>query len=539
MTIENSLAYNMIQRVNVGDFLTRSAARAPNSDAVIDGERRFTYIEFERYANRIANGLSEKGYNKGDVLALISENSAEFLAIYFACAKIGVVCLPINLFLESGEIVYVLNHSEAKGAVVTQSLLVKYKAGFERSSTLIDIMVVGESEGGNEDFKPILTSRFNIIEFSLLHEKQSDLVPHVEIEDRAPITYLYTSGTTSAPKGVVGSHLAIYIETLGTAIDTRMTASDRTVAMLPMFHTAQLNALCTPIFSVGGAVVVMKGFDVEELRDKIESEKITVLFGLPMMYRALVEAQLSKPRNIDSLRLAVYAMATMPDTELRQGIDTLKCDFSLMFGQTEMSPTATFFRPEHQLSHPGAVGTPSINVQVGIMDPEGNLLPQGQEGEIVYRSPQVLTCYLKNDDATREAFKFSWFHSGDTGYFDQDGILWFKDRFKDVIKSGGENVASLEVEKAIYEVDSSIDEVAVIGLPHQKWTEAITAVVTLRNDGSFDESKFNERLRNNLSPFKCPKGIIVVDSMPKTATGKIQKAELRKIHNDYYKENLE
>src|SRR6202035_2337986 len=193
------------------------------------------------------------------------------------------------------------------------------------------------------------------------------------------------------------------------------------------------------------------------------------------------------PRNVRSLRLTVYAMAPMPEADLRRAIEIFGCDFSLMFGQTEMSPVSTFFKPEHQLSHPGAVGTPAVNVRVAIMAPNGELLPTGSTGEIVYRSPQTMAGYLHNPEATAEAFRHGWFHSGDAGHFDVDGILWFEDRFKDVIKTGGENVASIEVELALYAADPSVQEAAVVGLPHERWGEAVTAIVILKTGQTIDE----------------------------------------------------
>jgi acyl-CoA synthetase (AMP-forming)/AMP-acid ligase II len=260
-----------------------------------------------------------------------------------------------------------------------------------------------------------------------------------------------------------------------------------------------------------------------------------VIFGLPVMYRTLMDRQIDERHDVSSLRLAVYAMAPMASDELRRAIEVFDCGFSLMFGQTEMSPVAAFFRPEHQLSHPGAAGTPSINVQVGIMDEAGTLLPEGQSGEIVYRSPQALVGYLRNEEATEEAFRHGWFHSGDVGHFDTDGILWFEDRFKDVIKSGGENVASLEVETALYGTEPAILDAAAVGLPHDRWGEAITAFVVLRPGETIDEALVLAKLRDRLSPFKCPKAIIVVEEFPKTATGKVQKVELRRRFADFYK----
>jgi acyl-CoA synthetase (AMP-forming)/AMP-acid ligase II len=228
-------------------------------------------------------------------------------------------------------------------------------------------------------------------------------------------------------------------------------------------------------------------------------------------------------------------MAPMPTHELKNAMAALGCEFSLMFGQTEMNPMSTYFRPEHQLSHPGAVGTPSPNAEVAIMDADGHLLPRGRSGEIVYRGPQVMTEYLRDPAATDAAFAHGWFHSGDCGHFDADGILWFEDRFKDVIKTGGENVASIEVEKALYAADPGVQEVAVVGLPHERWGEAVTAVVIAKPGFALDAGDLMAKARSHLSPFKCPKRILFVEAMPKTATGKIQKAKLRQDLADTYR----
>lgn len=533
MANENLSDDSLIQRVNVGDLLTRTAARTPSRDAVIDRERRFSYEDFEALSNRVAHGLLDLGYLPGDALALMSSNSVEFLATYFACAKLGVVCVPINLLWRNRELGYVLEHARVKGVMVEATFLGQLATGIEEGQKLRDLIVIGTA-AGESDATDDFPQHLRLLKFDALQEGQPGDVPQVVVEDRAPLSYLYTSGTTSAPKGVVGSHLAIYLASLGTAIDTRLSGDDRVGAMLPMFHTAQLNAFCTPVVAVGGTLCVMEAFDAEQLLDLIEHEKLSVIFGLPMMYRTLIEAQRLRPRNVTSLRLAVYAMAPMPESDLRKAIDVFDCDFSLMFGQTEMSPVTTFFRPEHQLSHPGAVGTPAVNVQVGIMDLEGKLLPTGESGEIVYRSPQALSGYLLNEEATQEAFRYGWFHSGDAGYFDDDGILWFTDRFKDVIKSGGENIASIEVEKALYEAEPGIAEAVVIGLPHARWTEAVTAVIVPHEGCEIDEEALLARLRARLSPFKSPKSLIIKDKMPKTSTGKIQKALLRNQYLNHY-----
>ncbi len=527
MALQN-LQRNLISRVNVGDLLVRSTWRSPRQVAIVDDGRRLSYRGLNEWVNRTAHGLTALGFRHGEALGLMSTNNAEFLVTYFACAKLGLICVPINLFWRHTELAYVLGHAAVKGIVVEAGLRAQLEPALADAPDVAHVVVIGDAE------PPALAGR-RTLSFEALRADMPADEPEVLIEDRDPISYLYTSGTTSAPKGVVSSHLAIYLESLGVALDTRMTGDDRVSAILPLFHTAQLNVIATPAIAVGATIYIQRGFDAARIGALIETERMTLLFALPMMYRALLEHLAQRPRDVSSLRLAIYAMAPMPTHELRNAIEKLGCDFSLMFGQTEMNPLAVYFRPEHQLSHPGAVGTPSVNVQVGIMDATGAFVPEGQSGEIVYRSPQVLSGYLHNPEATDAAFAGGWFHSGDCGYFDADGILWFEDRFKDVIKSGGENVASIEVEKALYAADPAVQEAAVVGLPHDHWGEAVTAVVILKPGQALDEKTLLTKVRDHLSPFKCPKRVIFTEAMPKTATGKIQKAKLRQELADFYR----
>lgn len=513
---------NVLRRVNVGDLLTRSAARAPAHVAVVDGGRRWTYRAFNAWVNRLAHGLLARGYGHGHAIGIMSRNRAEFLCTYFALAKIGAIAVPVNLMWKQGELSYVLGHSEAQAVVAEAEFLPALEAVREALPGMREFFVLPDGPQGHH------------AAFAGLVEAGCEQEPECVVNDRDPVSYLYTSGTTSAPKGVVSSHLAIYMGALSMALDSGLSYRDRVLALLPLFHTSPLNTHCTPAVAAGAAVVLRNGFEPEPVLDLIERERVTTLLALPLMYRQLLEAQLARSRDVSSLRLALYGMAPMPAHELRRLIEVLGCDFALVFGQTEMSPVTTVFRPEHQLTHSGAVGTPSTNVQVAIMADDGRLLPQGEVGEIVYRGPQVLNGYLKNPQATSEAFQHGWFHSGDAGYFDPDGLLWFKDRFKDVIKSGGENVASVEVEQALYDVEPRIQEVVVIGLPHAHWGEAVTAVVVPKAGAVIDEAELLAKARARLSPFKCPKGVITVERMPKTATNKVQKVELRTQYSDYY-----
>ena len=518
---DRALAENLIQRVNVGDSLTRSAAAYPSRIAVCDGDRRWTYERFNALVNQVAGGLAGLGYARGDALAIASGNSAEFLALYYAAAKLGVVCVPINLGWRPDEVAYVLGHSRSRGIAVERRLVGAMAEAIGKVPEVADILVTPSAPGpGTATQQPREPADRRWSSFEELLERGTEAEPAHHVEDRDPLTYLYTSGTTSFPKGVVASHLAIYLESMSSALECQWSRADRFAAMMPMFHTAQLNAFCTPAVLVGAAIHVLRGFEPEVLLDTIERERITQVFGLPMMYRAMLEHPSFAGRDLSSLRRCTYAMAAMPEALIRRCLDDFGCDFALLFGQTEMSPVTTLFRPEHQLSHLGAVGTPVTNVQVAIMGPGGELLPTGEVGEIVYRGPSTMTGYLRNPEATGEAFAHGWFHSGDVGRFDADGVLWFADRFKDVIKTGGENVASIEVELAVYAADDAIAE----------------AVVVPRPGATIDADALIGRVREHLAGFKTPKDVIVVDELPKTSTGKIQKNVLRSEHADHYEE---
>ena len=526
------LAQNLIQRVNIGDTLTRSAAARPDHPAIVDGDRHWTYAEFNRLVNRLAHGLAGLGYARGDALGIASGNSAEFLALYYACAKLGVVAVPINLGWRPDEVAYVLDHSRARGLAIETQLVKPLQDAIGKVAGVAEVIVM-PGLAAPYDQEP--SDRHWTTTEALAESGGNDAEPECVVEDRDAISYLYTSGTTSFPKGVVGTHLAIYLESTSAALDSGWRADDRFAAMMPMFHTAQLNAFCTPAILVGATTYVLRGFDPKQWLDLIETERITQVFGLPMMYRAGLDDPSFDGRDLTSLRRSVYAMAPMPDALIRRCLDRYQCDFALLFGQTEMSPCATLFRPEHQLSHIGAVGTAITGVQVAIMDPDGHLLPPGELGEIVYRGPSAMQGYLDNPAATAEAFAHGWFHSGDVGRLGEDGVLWFADRSKDVIKTGGENVASIEVEKAVYAAEPGVAEAVVVGLPHDRWTEAITAVVVLRDGATIDAEVVIARVREHLAGFKTPKSVIVVEELPKTSTGKIQKNLVRQQYADHYR----
>jgi acyl-CoA synthetase (AMP-forming)/AMP-acid ligase II len=520
-----SLTYNLVHRVNMGDILKRSAKRFPNKIALVESERRVTYLELNKLVNKVARGFNSIGLVKGDRLSILSSNSIEFILVYYACAKAGITIVPINTGLLSNEIEYIIKDSNSKAVLIEKQFLDLLQAN-KTIDSLKEIIVI---DGDATSRKGSGTQRFH--DLNSIWNGQNDSEVLCEINDRDLMQCLYTSGTTSNPKGVMSSHVAVYFNTLGTAFDLKFTEQDVSIAMMPLYHVAQLNAISTPVFLAGGTTVIMKKFEPEPLMILIEKEKATQIFGLPMMYRALLDHPKRSEYDLTSLRLCVYAMAPMPDYDLQRAHNVFNCDFALLFGQTEMAPVATVFRPEHQLIKPGAAGTPAVNVEVAIMNDNGELLPEKETGEIVYRSPQTMEGYLNDVQKTTEAFAHGWFHSGDYGYFDEDSILWFVDRKKDMVKTGGVNVASIEVEKTILQ-HPNIQNAAVVGLPHEHWTEALTAFVISKDNEQIPEEEIIQLCKKQLGGYKIPKKVVTLKEFPMTSSGKIQKHLLR---NDFIK----
>ncbi|MHB8294275.1 MAG: AMP-binding protein [Acidimicrobiales bacterium] len=543
-TASPELEANLVQRVNVGDMLTRTAWRLPGKLALVDGDRRMTYGELNSATNRLAAALAERGYHRGDALALASGNSIEFLVTYYACAKLGVACVPLNLGWGPAEVGYVLDHSRARGIVVESQLSALVSEAAERAPSMAEAFVAPGTGGHGAGGALAITSKLRWQSIDDICRGMPESEPEALVEDRDPVSYLYTSGTTAAPKGVASSHVAVYIESLAAPLSLGLNQHDRSTVVMPLYHTAQLNGFATSLVYLGATMYLLRSFDPGGLLRLIGAERITQVFALPIMYRAMLDHPEAGRTDFSSLRLAVYAMAPMPDTELERAMEVLGCEFALGFGQTEMNPITTVFLPEHQLSHAGSVGTQVAGVQTGILagagpDPGGPaalapVVTPGVSGEIVYRGPHAMNGYLADEQATRDAFRGGWFHSGDVGHFDADGLLWFEDRLKDVIKTGGENVSSLEVEKALYEEEARIQEVAVVAVPHERWVEALSAIVVPKPGSGLTPEDVRAAAARRLPGFKRPKAAVLVEELPHTSTGKVRKDVLRSQFKDLY-----
>jgi long-chain acyl-CoA synthetase len=300
-----------------------------------------------------------------------------------------------------------------------------------------------------------------------------------------------------------------------------------------MFHCAQ-QTFALSALHLGGKVVIFRAFDPGLLLDAIERERIQMMLCLPAMYRAMLDHPKIKSVDLSSLKTSVYAMTPMDRRTLEEAIETFGADFLLGTGQTEFFPSTNTFRSEWQLKKMGNYwGESALTLDTAIMDSGGDLLPQGETCEIVWRGPAVMNCYLKNEEATVESRAFGWHHSGDLGYFDEDNLLVFVDRKKDMIKTGGENVPSIKVERALLS-DHRIMSAAVVGLPHPHWTEAVTAFVVKQENADLDEQDVIDLCKRELGKFEIPKRVVFIDEMPLTSTGKIRKNILRENNTKIY-----
>ena len=529
--LSSALEQNLVQRVAVGDIFRRRATATPHFEAVSeqrgDQTLRLTFRELNNRLNQFARALRARGFEKGDRIGLLGLNSTEYLIALYGCAKGGYVAVPINPGLNPKDVGYILGHAEVTGLVV-DDILFPLIAALKDTLTAIKLKVAILYTGAGlpDDYE-----EFN----AMIADQSEDEVEDVIIEDRDTFEILYTSGTTADPKGVLISHLTVFIMSLTNSIEIKVALGSVGTTLMPLFHCAQ-QTFSTTFFHVGGKTVILRGFDPAVMLDTIAREKLQVMFALPAMYRAMLDHPRLQAVDVSSMQRCVYAMAPMDQRTLEDGIRAFGAEFFLGTGQTECFPSTNSFRGEFQLTKKGNYwGESAVTLDTAVMDDEGNLMPQGQVGEIVWRGPGTMQGYLKNEAATAASRRFGWHHSGDLGYYDEDNLLVFVDRKKDMIKTGGENVPSVKVERTLL-ANPAIAAAAVVGLPNERWVEAVTAFVVATPGMALNEADVINAAKAELGGFEVPKKVVIVDQLPLTSTGKIKKNVIRDNYQSLYKE---
>lgn len=517
---------SVIQQNSIGAALNRSARKYSHQLALVFGERQWRYQTLNQAANRVANGLLAAGLTPGDRLAVYGKNSDAYVIAWLAAAKAGLVHVPINFALSSDELRYILDQSGATGLLSDISLADKVSAATEG----LDLTMMGTlhaDQGRDAKSFDVLAHAVSGSSSEASNSEKSSEEPNVTVDGASLAQLLYTSGTTAAPKAAMMTHQGLMAEYMACMVELDIKGSDAMLAALPLYHSAQMHVFLMPALLLGAPVYLLEAPLPELCLSAIADHQIASFFAPPTVWISLLRHAEFDRFDLSALNKAYYGASIMPVPvleELQQripGVGLYNC-----YGQSEIAPLATVLRPEEHAERPASAGRPILTVETRIVDLDMNDVPPGEHGEIVHRSPQLMKGYWDKPAMTEEAFQGGWFHSGDVGYFDEAGYLYVVDRIKDVINTGGVLVASREVEEGLFK-HPAVSEVAVIGQPDEKWIEAITAVVVLKEGQEASEEELIHHAKTLMAPYKVPKHILFADALPKSTAGKILKRLLR------------
>ncbi len=512
----------MIRRQTLGDVLRRTALRVPAKTAIICGETQWTYAEFDALVTRLAAGLAKIGVQQGERVAVLARNSHGFAALRFALARLGAVLVPINFMLKAEEVAYILRHAGAR-TLATDSGLAELARAAAALQTEVREFVWLPSEDSS-------SAAVGMHSFDTLAACTAAL-PEITLTSTDLLQIVYTSGTESSPKGVMLTHDAVLSQYVSCLVDAEITSQDLTLHALPLYHCAQLDVFFGPAIYIGSSNVITSKPVPDNLLALIEKFKVTSFFAPPTVWIALLRSPAFNVERLASLVKGYYGASIMPVEVLRELAARLpKVRLWNLYGQTEIAPLATMLGPDDQLRKPGSCGRAVLNVETRVVDDQMQDVRVGEVGEIVHRSPHLMLGYFRDDERSHAAFTGDWFHSGDLGIIDEEGFISVVDRMKDMIKSGGENVASREVEEMIYRMPQ-VSEVAVIGLADPRWVEAVTAVIVLKDGQSLTEAEVMAHCNTHMASFKSPKRVVFTDSLPKNPSGKLLKRELRRSYD--------
>jgi acyl-CoA synthetase (AMP-forming)/AMP-acid ligase II len=537
------------ERTSVGDLFERLTWSYPDKDAIVAWEgayahpqhQRVSYRQADELANRIANALLARGLERGDTVVLFCENSTEAYLTKFGIAKAGLTCVPVNPMLAPDVVGHLVERVQPRLTIVDAVLWPRAREAFARQGLTPDVTI--EIGGG------VVEGSVSFLDFV---ENAATTEPDVEIHGDDIWEIIFTSGTTALPKGVMVSHsysyLAAYSFALTLTRGNHIECDLKLGAFLPLIYHIADQIFSIPAFLSGGTLVMGRGYDPEQIAAAIAQERVTALWsGSPAMLADLVGVLEREPERYDasSLGVVVYGWTAAPpqlvaDLKRLCRDDLVACE---ILGQTEAISCHRFWpdkwRETFEATSPALnyVGVPNPLVAGDIVDAEGSSLrgTVGVPGEVVYRSPVVTAGYYRDEEATKDAFRDGWFHSGDVCTYDEDGLRIMVDRSKDVVKSGGENVSSLRVE-AVLHLHPDVQKAAVVGLPHERWGEAVTAFVIPAPGSEPDPDELVAFARETLAGFEAPKRIVLVDDLPVTVGGKVLKYKLRVTHAALYDE---
>ena len=505
--------------------LKRAVRYFPDNTATIFNGQRQTYRELGRRVQSLACALNELGIKPGDRVAIYQLNCSQFLETVHACFEIGAVIVPLNTRLAADELVFIINDAECS-AFITDNLLQPMAASFkDRLQGIRHFIAIGGGEAF-DDYEALIAKHANNASLSTATENSSD-------EELAGL--FYTSGTTGLPKGVMLSHRNLWMNALHTLAVRAPEPNLNFLHAAPMFHLATFPAVINVTVN-GGTHTILQRFDLKAMMELIESAQVTSTVLVPTMVNFLINHPDFSKHDLSSLRRITYGAAPMPVELLKRAMSLLpNAEFSQGYGQTESSPLLTSLQHEDHITEGeerltrrlASCGRPVAGVEVEIQKDDGTFAQPGEVGEVIARGPNVMMGYWKRPEETAATLRDGWLHTGDMAMADEDGYIYLVDRKKDMIISGGENVYSTEVENVVYQ-HPAVREAAVIGIPDDKWGEAVSAIVTIKPGATLTETELIEFCAARLADYKVPKRIELREGeLPKSGTGKILKKELR------------
>jgi fatty-acyl-CoA synthase len=494
--------------------LEHHARRRPSKPMALFGDDVVTYQGMVDWAAALAAGLHGRGVGGGDVVGLLSYNSIEFLATIFATNYLGAIAMPVNWRLAAPELRFILDHAQARALVCDDELI-------ELANEATDDL--------KGDLVRVCISTNNFAEWDRFSDLGSESArparAHVQGDDIHRL--MYTSGTTGRPKGVMITHANLAWKNYAHITEFGFTDADVGLACGPLYHVGALDLVTTTMIAVGATTIIHRVFDAECVVDEIERSRVTSVWTAPAMVRAILDVPGVEERDLSSVRVLIAGGEKMPVPYIERLRRTFPSAwFADAYGLTETVSGDTFLDRESTISKLGSVGRPCQYLELDIWDEHGASVPVGERGEIVLRGPKIFKGYWRDPDATSAAFAGGWFHTGDIGLQDDDGYLYIVDRLKDMIVSGGENIASSEVERVLYEHESVV-EAAVVGRPDDRWGEVPVGYVVLTSTATTTPEELIEHCRQQLARFKVPKQVVLIDALPRNPSGKVLKRELR------------
>ncbi len=512
--------------MNTTDFLSIATSICPDTVAIVFEEKRYTFSQLNERVNKVSNVLLKLGVQKGDRVAMLQVNTNQCVEVYFGMAKIGAIYVPLNFRAKGNELTYILNSSEAGTLLIG-----------ERYVDLVN------------SIKPDLTSVKNFISLDSQREGilyYEDLIASspaeevfTEIDDSDTTILMYTAGTTGFPKGVMLSHNSFAVYVLENVSPADPESVEKNILTVPLYHVAGIQAMMAAIY--GGRTLVMEQqFEAKEWMELVEAEKVNRAMMVPTMLKQLVDHPEFSKHDLSSLKIITYGAAPMPLEVIRRAVEVLPgVGFINAFGQTETASTITTLSPEDhiltgteadkekKLKRLSSIGKPMSDVEMKIVNDEGNELPTGEVGEILARGPRVMSGYWKDKEKTEKTIdKGGWVHTSDIGYVDEDGYFFLAGRATDMIIRAGENISPEEVE-AVLHSHPKVDEAAVFGVPDEEWGEVPMATVVLKQGETATPEELMEYCRTNLASFKRPRSVAFVNELPRNPMGKVLKRVLR------------